>query len=230
ARYSRFEDYGDALYREQGIPALSISFQDGIYRWMGLLSTQDSIADLVPDVFWAAGIHGFQEVAYLEQNRTGGTYNQDFAERQLLDYLRFGRTGAWLRAASMVNYARTSQFHHHWPLGCDYLSPPTSTGYEWITSRGDSDVEHDWWRSVRLFARLTGDDVLRLEVLVHSRIFPSDNGNVMYYRFHVKSLEETALALSLARHAYPPLPNDPCTNAPIADALLSKLTSRLDDW
>jgi hypothetical protein len=52
----------------------------------------------------------------------------------------------------------------------------------------------------------------------------------MYYRFHVKSLEETALAYSLARHAYPPLPDDPCTGAPIADALRTKLVSRLDDW
>jgi hypothetical protein len=230
ARYTRFEDYGTALYREQGIPAPSISFQDEFYRWMGLLSDTDSIADLVPDISWAPGIHGFQEVAYLEQNRTGGTYNQDLAERQLLDYLRFGRTGAWLRAASMVNYARTYQFHHHWPLGCDYLSPPVPTGYDWTTTRGDADVEHDWWRSVRLYARLTGDELLRREFLDHSRLFPDRNGDVMYYRFHVKSLEETALAYSLAKHAYPPLPDDPCTGAPIGDALRTKLTARLEDW
>ncbi|MFO0980420.1 MAG: hypothetical protein U1E76_01530 [Planctomycetota bacterium] len=229
-RYTNFAHYGIALYREQGIPAPSLQFQDGLYRWMGLLADADSSANLIPNVNWKTSPQEYKEVVFLEQNRTGGTYNQDFAERQLLDYLRFGRAGAWLRAASDVNYVRCNHFRHQWQLGCDYLAPPVSTGYYWVTSRNDSDVEHDWWRSVRLYARLTGDQLLRREFLDHARIFPSGNGQVMYYRFHVKSLEETALAYSMARYAYPPLPKDPCNGLAASDVLYSKLAGRLTDW
>jgi hypothetical protein len=68
------------------------------------------------------------------------------------------------------------------------------------------------------------------EFLDHSRVFTDDNGRVMYYRSHAKGLEENALALSVARFAYPPVPDDPCTGVPVADTLRYKLEKRLNDW
>jgi hypothetical protein len=135
-----------------------------------------------------------------------------------------------MQAASTVNYIRLNHFRHHWPLGCAYKDPPVPTGYLYLTSRNDSDVEHDWWRSVRLLSRLTGDKLLRCEFLDHSRIFTDDNGRVMYYRSHAKGLEENALALSMARFGSPPCPDDPCTGASMEDTLRYKLEKRLKDW
>jgi hypothetical protein len=124
--YSRFQDYGYALYREQGIPALSVEDQDAMYKWMGLLDDSDTVGNLVPIRYWTPGPNGFHEVVFLEQNRTGGGYNQDFPERDILEYLRFGGSAPGGRP-------RPRQLHpaeplpHHWPLGCDYKSPPKPT-------------------------------------------------------------------------------------------------------
>ncbi|MEW6744205.1 MAG: hypothetical protein AB1486_15745 [Planctomycetota bacterium] len=231
-RFARFEDYGRALYREEALPAVSPALQNAIYRWMGLFSATDDVLYRTPNVYWDPSrvLDHFEEEVFLEWNRTGGKFNYNVHEQQILSFLRFGLCGPLLAARSHVEYVRNSQFRHLWPEGCLWSAPPIGHGYRYVTSRGDSDVEHDWWRCARLWARLKGDDLLRSELLDHGRTLRGDNDRLVYYRAWVKGLEGLGLALSMARQAWPPLEPDPCTGRSPGDDLQKKLHDRLAEW